>query len=105
MTTRDFSGLSCRSCAVAHGSGEFEPSAEPLGANAHKCESSAYFDWEPQGAGLGAVGSLLPKNLELRREVDCIRRLGEQLNELGADILSEPVPEFLLDAVRRLRLT
>jgi anti-sigma factor RsiW len=64
---------------------------------------SAYLDGELEGDELSIFKMLLQDNEALSREVDEMRRIDRELTELGADILSEPIPDALLDALARLR--
>jgi anti-sigma factor RsiW len=65
---------------------------------------SAYLDGELMGEELLLLEKLMHGNEELAREVAEMRRIDRQLTELGADILSEPVPDALLDALSRVNL-
>ncbi len=63
---------------------------------------SAYLDGELEGAALAEFEKLLLENKELAHEVEDIRRIDRQLSGIGADILSEPVPDSLLEPLSRL---
>jgi anti-sigma factor RsiW len=63
---------------------------------------SAYLDGELTGQALADLEALLRANEALSREVAEIRRIDRCLTDLGADILSEPVPEALLSPLSRL---
>jgi anti-sigma factor RsiW len=62
---------------------------------------SAYLDGALAGAELEEFKQLLDNNGALAREVEHMRRVEEELTLLGAEILEEPIPPALLDAVRR----
>jgi anti-sigma factor RsiW len=64
---------------------------------------SAYLDGELNGEELLSFEILLRDNEALSREVVEIRRINRQLTELGADILSEPIPDALIEALSRLQ--
>jgi anti-sigma factor RsiW len=64
---------------------------------------SAYLDGELEGDELLSFEVLLRDNEALSREVVEMRRINRQLTELGADILSEPIPNALLEALSRLQ--
>jgi len=57
---------------------------------------SAYLDGELTGDDLRAFEVLLRNDEALSREVAEMRRIDRQLAELGAEILSEPIPDALL---------
>ncbi len=63
---------------------------------------SAYLDGELEGAALAEFEILLRENKALAHEVEDIRRIDLQLTGIGADILSEPVPDSLLEPLSRL---
>ncbi len=46
--------------------------------------------------------TLLRNNEALSREIAEMRRIDRQLTGLGADILAEPIPEALLEALAQL---
>ncbi len=54
------------------------------------------------GTDLEEFEALLHSNEDLAREVADMRRIELQLTELGSDILSEPIPDSLLDALSHL---
>ncbi len=58
---------------------------------------SAYLDGKLTGAQLAAFEAILDEVLS--QELARMRRLNDQLKEIGADILAEPVPGFLLEAL------
>jgi anti-sigma factor RsiW len=63
---------------------------------------SAYLDGELAGQALEDFEALLGTNKALSREVAGMRRINSWLTEVGAEILSEPVPEALLAPLSRL---
>jgi anti-sigma factor RsiW len=65
---------------------------------------SAYLDGELAGQALADFEALLHTNEALSREVAEMRRIDHCLTDIGADILSEPVPEALLAPLSRLRV-
>jgi anti-sigma factor RsiW len=64
--------------------------------------ASAYLDGQLSGEELAEFEALLQNNKALAREVRDLRNIELQLMKMGSDILSEPVPETLLDAFSRL---
>ncbi len=60
---------------------------------------SAYLDGELAGEHLAAFETVLRHNQVLSQEVAGIQRLDHHLKEIGAEILAEPVPSFLLEAL------
>jgi anti-sigma factor RsiW len=64
--------------------------------------ASAYLDGRLSGEELSEFEKLLENNKALAREVQEIRNIELQLMKMGSDILSEPVPDALLDAFSRL---
>ena len=64
---------------------------------------SAYLDGELTGEDLEEFETLLRNNEALAREVAEMRRLDHELGEIGAEILSEPVPDNLLELLSGLR--
>ncbi len=60
---------------------------------------SAYLDGELTGSDLEEVEALLRGNEALAREVDEMRWIELQLTSLGSDILAEPIPDSLLEAL------
>jgi anti-sigma factor RsiW len=64
--------------------------------------ASAYLDGQLEGEELAEFERLLQSNKALAREVQDMRNIELQLMKMGSDILSEPVPETLLDAFSRL---
>ncbi len=63
---------------------------------------SAYLDGELTGKELAEFEALLLSDEVLKREVADMRRIDSQLTELGTDILSEPIPDTLLEPFARL---
>ena len=63
---------------------------------------SAYLDGELSRADLEEFEILLRNDEALSRDVAEMRRIGGQLTELGADILAEPIPDALLQALDQL---
>ncbi|MGO8952596.1 MAG: anti-sigma factor family protein [Rhodomicrobium sp.] len=60
---------------------------------------SAYLDGELTGQDLAEFEMLLRDNEALSREVAEMRRIDHQLTGIGADILEEPIPGALLEAL------
>jgi|SRR5208337_1865457 len=60
---------------------------------------SAYLDGELTGQDLAEFEILLRGNEALSREVAEMRRIDHQLTGIGADILAEPIPDALLEAL------
>ncbi|MFY9640784.1 MAG: hypothetical protein WCD20_08340 [Rhodomicrobium sp.] len=81
---------------------DFEASADNGGGNVLQRQASAYLDGELQGEELAAFEAFLSENPGWQRVIDTMRRIEEELKDLGADILLEPVPDFLFDALERL---
>jgi anti-sigma factor RsiW len=65
---------------------------------------SAYLDGELSEQARADFEALLRGNEALSREVAEMRRIDRWLTDIGADILSEPVPEALLGPLSRLRV-
>ncbi len=63
---------------------------------------SAYLDGELSGEDLVEFETLLRNNEALSREIAEMRRIDRQLTEIGADILAEPIPDALLQALSQL---
>ncbi len=63
---------------------------------------SAYLDGELEGKDLEEFESLLRANPALAREVQDMRNIELRLMEMGADILSEPLPEAMLEAISKI---
>ncbi len=63
---------------------------------------SAYLDGELEGTELERFESLLKSDGALAREVREMRNIELRLLEMGADILSEPVPEAMLEALSKI---
>ena len=63
---------------------------------------SAYLDGELEGKDLEKFESLLKSDAALAREVREMRSIEFRLMEMGADILSEPVPEAMLEALSKI---
>ena len=76
---------------------------EPLDQHDSLCvlqyAASAYLHGELQGSELAAFEALLSKNAGCRRELNAIRRTEQALQQIGAEILLEPIPQFLLDVL------
>jgi anti-sigma factor RsiW len=63
---------------------------------------SAYLDGQLSGEELAEFEMLLQTDSALAREVQEMRNIESQLMNMGSDILSEPVPDTLLQALSRL---
>lgn len=63
---------------------------------------SAYLDGELEGRDLEEFESLLKRDAALAREVQDMRNIELRLMEMGADILSEPLPEAMLEALSKV---
>jgi anti-sigma factor RsiW len=63
---------------------------------------SAYLDGELMGEELVEFETFLRNDEALSREIAEMRRIDRQLTGLGADILAEPIPEALLEALAQL---
>ncbi len=63
---------------------------------------SAYLDGELEGKDLDEFESLLKRDAALAREVQDMRNIELRLLEMGADILSEPLPEAMLEALSKI---
>jgi anti-sigma factor RsiW len=63
---------------------------------------SAYLDGQLMGEDLAEFESLLEKDESLAREVKEMRKIEVKLMEMGAEILSEPIPDTLIAALTRL---
>ncbi len=63
---------------------------------------SAYLDGELSGRDLMDFETLLKNDEGLSREIAEMRRIDRQLTEIGADILAEPIPDALLEALSKL---
>ncbi len=63
---------------------------------------SAYLDGELSGRDLMDFETLLKNDEALSREIAEMRRIDRQLTEIGADILAEPIPDALLEALSKL---
>ena len=63
---------------------------------------SAYLDGELEGKVLEEFQSLLKSDAALSREVQEMRSIEFRLMEMGADILSEPLPEAMLEALSKI---
>ncbi len=82
-------------------------SAEPPGARAGLDERlasvvSAYLDGELAGKELAEFEALLRNDEALSHEVAGMRRISQQLTTLGTEILDEPIPDAMLEALARL---
>lgn len=62
---------------------------------------SSYLDGELAGEDLAEFQDLLCNSDALSRQVADMRSIDRELTEIGADILSEPIPEALLEALLR----
>ena len=87
-----------------------QKSAEPPASRVSQDERlaamvSAYLDGELMGKDLADFETLLSTDEALAREVAELRRIDRQLMEIGADVLLEPVPESLLEALSRFSPT
>ncbi len=76
--------------------------AEILKDEALAATVSAYLDGELEGKDLEEFEALLKRNAALEREVQDMRNIELQLTEMGADILSEPVPDAMLEALSKV---
>ncbi len=88
--------------AASHGTGlsaSLRSQAERLSARV-----SAYLDGQMTGKDRAAFEAMLHSDEGLLQEVAELRQIGVELREMGADILAEPVPEFLLEAGSHLPL-
>ena len=65
---------------------------------------SAYLDGELGGKDLEEFELLLKSDGALAREVQEMRSIEWRLMEMGADILDEPVPEGMLEALSKIGL-
>ena len=63
---------------------------------------SAYLDGELEGRDLEEFESLLKSDSAFAREVQDMRDIELRLMEMGADILSEPLPEAMLEALSKI---
>jgi anti-sigma factor RsiW len=63
---------------------------------------SAYLDGELEGKDVEEFESLLKSDPALAREVQEMRAIELRLMEMGADILSEPVPDAMLEALSKI---
>jgi hypothetical protein len=63
---------------------------------------SAYLDGELAGKEFDEFEALLRDNLNLAREVAEMRQIELQLTKIGADILQEPIPVAMLEALSPL---
>jgi anti-sigma factor RsiW len=63
---------------------------------------SSYLDGELSGEQLVEFETLLRNDEALSREIAEMRSIDRQLTGLGADILDEPIPEALLEALAQL---
>lgn len=62
---------------------------------------SSYLDNGLEGEALTEFEALLLENPGLAREVEEMQRVEQALKLIGQDVLDEPVPGYLLDAVRQ----
>ncbi len=103
MTSYDSSGISNTTHPLHEDcASDFEASDENGGGNLPQRQALAYLDGELQGKELAAFQTFLSENPGWQRVIDTMRRIEEELKDLGADILLEPVPDFLFDALERL---
>jgi len=63
---------------------------------------SAYLDGELEGKDLEEFESLLKSDPALAREVQEMRAIELRLMEMGTDILSEPLPDAMLEALSKI---
>ena len=63
---------------------------------------SAYLDGELEGEDLAEFESLLKSDAAIAREVQEMRSIESRLMEMGADILAEPLPEAMLEALSKI---
>ena len=63
---------------------------------------SAYLDGELEGTELEEFEALLKSDPALAREVQDMRNIELRLMEMGSDILSEPLPEAMLEALSKI---
>ena len=63
---------------------------------------SAYLDGELAGKDLEEFESVLKRDAALAREVQDMRSIELRLMEMGAEILSEPLPEAMLEALSKI---
>jgi len=85
---------------------------DPTGVNPKRAEFlknerlaamvSAYLDGELNRRDLEEFESLLKSDAALAREVQGMRNIELRLMEMGADILSEPLPEAMLEALSKI---
>ena len=100
MTAQYLSGAAhAASPPVKACTSDCEPWDQLENACALQNDISAYLDGELQGNKLAALEALLSKNADFRRDVNTIRRTEQLLKQIGAEILLEPVPPFLLDVL------
>ncbi len=64
---------------------------------------SAYLDGELSGRDLMDFETLLKNDAALSREIAEMARIDRQLTQMGADILTEPIPDALLEALSQLK--
>ncbi len=64
---------------------------------------SAYLDGELSARDHVEFETLLRNDRVLSRDVAEMQRIDRQLTELGADILAEPIPDALLQALEQLK--
>jgi hypothetical protein len=60
---------------------------------------SAYLDKQLKGAVLAEFEALLRENKAFACEIGKMQQIEIQLSKIGDDILSEPIPEVLLEAL------
>jgi anti-sigma factor RsiW len=77
-------------------------SGQPALEEGFTAKVSAYLDGELYGQDLAQFEALLKADEALALEVAGMRRIGQQLTKLGADILAEPIPDALLETLTRL---
>lgn len=63
---------------------------------------SAYLDGELTGKDLKDFELLLKSDAAIAREVQDMRNIELQLMEMGSDILSEPLPKAMLEALSKI---
>ena len=66
---------------------------------------SAYLDGELEGKDLDEFETLMASDAAFAREVQEMRSIESRLMEMGSDILAEPVPEAMLEALSKIGRT
>lgn len=62
-----------------------------------------YIEGRLDGARRQAVLSYLKQHPDRAAEVEALRKQAEQLRRLGAEVISEPIPQKFLDILQRLK--